>query len=282
MKLSRVRLLTLGALFVWAPSTLAAPGAATAQAAPAPLVAPAPRAAPSALVAAASEATTAIVPEADDAAAAQAPQNEPAAPTYLRQTPKRAGPELETKSETNIGLRATIAVVLLLALGGAALFLRKKQKSPLRPSQVHLSMVAAVGVGNKAQVCLVTVGREAILLGVTEQSVTPLRVYPESELALVTAEVTKDAEDMQKTAPEDIPKDLERNFQALLTKASQGKNSGSSSSAARSRAAPEDDEQLPAHLKAALETPAQAPRSAFAPPEGQASELARRFRSFQA
>src|SRR5690606_28225018 len=160
------------------------------QAAPTAITAPAAQAVPAAPAPAAPEAAAAEVLEADTRAAAPAPQAEASPPSYLRQTPKSTGPEAGPKSETDIGLRATIAVVLLLALGGAALFLRKKQKSPLRPSQVHLSMVAAVGVGNKAQVCLVTVGREALLIGVTEQSVTPLRVYPESELALVTADVT--------------------------------------------------------------------------------------------
>jgi flagellar biogenesis protein FliO len=272
---SRARFLALSAL-VWAPSTLAAPAAVT-QAAPTALTAPAAEAVPAAPAPAA--------PEADTQAAAPAPQAEAAPPSYLRQTPKSTGPEAGTKSETNIGLRATVAVILLLALGGAALFLKRRQKSPLRPSQVHLSMVAAVGVGNKAQVCLVTVGREAILLGVTEQSVTPLRVYPESELALVTAgDTTKEADSAPKSVSEedDAKVDLERNFQALLSKASQGKSPRSKTHATRSSSVEEEDGELPAHLKAALETPAKAPRAAFAPPEGQASELARRFRSFQA
>lgn len=281
MRSSFVRALSCCVALASAPSALGAPqtGAAPLAAPVVAPLAPAPQAAPADQPAPAPQAAPDPV---ENTPPAHVP---PSVPSYLRQTPQSAAPPLATKSETNIGLRATIAVVLLLALGGAALFLRKKQKSPIHPSQVHLSMVAAVGVGNKAQVCLVTVGREAILLGVTEQSVTPLRVYPESELALVTAEVpTTEAEEAHKAAPQagQEPTALERNFQALLVKASQGTGARSPSRGARSPAPSEREEELPAHLRAALETPAKAPREAFAPPEGQASELARRFRSFQA
>lgn len=216
------------------------------------------------------------------AAADEAPAR---APSYLRQSAEPKPAPLETKPESSVGFRAIAAIGLLLVLGAAALFLRRKQKSPLRPTQVHLSLVASVGVGHKAQICVVSVGREALLLGVTEHGVTPLRVYPEGELGLLTAqaEASKtNSEEDSAHQPVALTSAPEKSFQALLEKASGAKNVSKEAATRQAASRVEDLDELPAHLKSALESQAKRTRPAFDPPEGQASELARRFRNLQA
>lgn len=225
-----------------------------------------------------------IGPDDQEQKAAGADVEPTKAPAYLRQTVAPKAENLGTKPESSVGLRAIAAIAFLGLLGAAAIFLKRKQKSPLRPTQVHLSLVASVAVGAKAQICVVSVGREALLLGVTEHGVTPLRVYPEGELGLLTVQEAAaggKTEAAEKPSAAFSTEAAEHSFQALLEKASSAKPIRKENARPTASDADEPDE-LPAHLKAALETQAKRTRPAFDPPEGQASELARRFRNLQA
>jgi flagellar biogenesis protein FliO len=68
-----------------------------------------------------------------------------------------------------------MALVVVSAVGGAALVMRKRRRSTaLPPSMAVISVVSGTRVGPKAQVVIVEVAGKALLLGVTDTSVSSL------------------------------------------------------------------------------------------------------------
>lgn len=75
----------------------------------------------------------------------------------------------------NLGMVAT-ALTLLVALGGAALWLRKRRAAlgPLPEAEARLQVLASSRVGPKAFAVTATVGGRVMLLGVTDHNVSHL------------------------------------------------------------------------------------------------------------
>jgi flagellar biogenesis protein FliO len=73
------------------------------------------------------------------------------------------------------GIGKSVAVVLLVGIGGYALWRRKRPaKIAVSPNKTHIRVVSGVLVGPKARAVVAEVGGRLILLGVTEQSVRKL------------------------------------------------------------------------------------------------------------
>ncbi len=73
------------------------------------------------------------------------------------------------------GIGKSIAVVLLVGIGGYALWRRKRPvKISASPNKTHIRVVSGTLVGPKARAVVAEVGGRLILLGVTEQSVRKL------------------------------------------------------------------------------------------------------------
>lgn|GEM_PF-6044970 len=214
--------------------------------------------------------------------AAHAVAASPAAPdrTYLRAKTTPAVPTEKTESSP---LRMVCAGLLLLALGAVALHLRRK-RTPLnlRGSQVQLTVVTRLAVTPKAQIALVSVGREALLLGVTEHGITTLRSYSMAEMPSLTfppeTEPRAPASSVARTPepPVEVPSPGQA-FQSLLAKASGAKTSTAAPSPTRNAPSRVDEDGVPEHLALALDD-AGLLKSSFEDPDGQAQELARRFR----
>ena len=77
---------------------------------------------------------------------------------------------------TIVGLLIVIAVIY-----GVAWVLRKAKGAKRRPSGHGLHQVASLPLSSGGSVALVRAGRELVLLGVCQHSVTPIRTYTESE-----------------------------------------------------------------------------------------------------
>jgi flagellar biogenesis protein FliO len=82
---------------------------------------------------------------------------------------------------------------VVLGLGGAALFQRRRRTSFARAVRSDLTLLSTVRVGNKAQVVVVNVGGRKLLLGVTEAEVSRLG-WLEGELDLANAELEVEQE----------------------------------------------------------------------------------------
>jgi flagellar biogenesis protein FliO len=201
-------------------------------------------------------------PEVGDQATVAAPAV--AQKNYLRAKAPEPAPTPKAESSP---WRMAAAGVLLLALGAVAFHLRRK-RSPLnlRGSQVQLSVVTRLAVTPKAQLALVSVGREALLLGVTEQGITTLRSYSMAELPSLTfppeVEPKAPVSSLTRPAPAPSAPSPGQAFQSLLEKASGAKAV---------------DQEMPEHLARALDDAGLLSQS-FDAPEGQAQELAKRFR----
>lgn len=207
-------------------------------------------------------------------------------PSYLRQEPatptQAAGPARAESSSW----RLPVAMALVLGLGSAALFMRARRGKPSQlPNRISMNVVGTLGVGPKAQVTLITVGQEAILLGVTEHGVQPLRAYSPAELgslALARESHAPTAEgqapgfdDPATAAPSPAPS---RAFQKLLDRALEQERVEP-----KRKEMPRETrgtEELPPHLQSTLDQVSN--QASFEQSEGQASELVRRFREFRA
>ena len=77
----------------------------------------------------------------------------------------------------------TLALLLFVsALGGAALYVKKRRAGAARPKPMHpIDVLGSARVGAKAQVVVTRVGERTILLGVTDQSVRRLAWLDERE-----------------------------------------------------------------------------------------------------
>lgn len=200
-------------------------------------------------------------------------------PNYLRPGgPVEAHKEKSEESSTSFG-RVAIALCLLGLLAGFALYLKRQRGGLTFPkSQVKMHVISSVAIGPKAQVTLLSVGREALLLGVTEGSVSALRVFGPDDLASLTQDLTKAAPSSPSVDLTDTREDGKvvapaQAFQSLLEKASKPRATGTVST--------EQDDELPAHLALALGDEKAGPSASFGAPEGQASELVRRFRELR-
>lgn len=186
-------------------------------------------------------------------------QNE--APSYLRQP--AAPPERQPvakKSEPDL-TRIVIALALVLALGGVALFAKRRRDgvSPLK-NQTRLHTLSSLSLGPKSKVALVSVGREALLLGVTEQGITCLRSYPEDELWSLTVPLPGFSEETSPSkAPPTVDKSwMERGMEGAFSDLLKRANKGEASSAQAS------DKKAP-QARPANTTTAQEPADEFTP-----------------
>lgn len=84
-------------------------------------------------------------------------------------------PAVKESSETSTGLTLG-AVVLVLGLAGAAIYMRFRRRTalPMMPSESRLTVLSSSRVGPKAYAVTAHVGGRALLLGVTDHSVTNL------------------------------------------------------------------------------------------------------------
>jgi len=256
------------------------------------------------------EKTAADTAATDAAAPAAATKTAPAGttPSYLRKT--KAAPDAEKtpvggKQEQPLG-RVIIALALVAVLGGIAVYAKRRRGgAPMLKDKVRLHTIGSIQLGAKSQVALVSVGREAILVGVSESGISCLRTYPEEELGQLTVGALGP---LATPAP---PEDPEVAFNDLLVRASKVAPSAAKPmpQPAKANQPPPDqftpsgfvdeyasqpriEDELPPHLKEILaetertETrvpsnvkplrPNQ-PRAQFGEPEGQAAELMRRF-----
>jgi flagellar biogenesis protein FliO len=162
-------------------------------AAPAPAPAAIPAAAPKFIfkpkaVAAKPKAVAAPEPVVAPPEAVVAPEPEPAAkpePVAKPEPAKAAAaqrPWLRSKAPQPAASAAPVTSpwrlialgAVVLGLGGAALFQRRRRTSLARAVRSDLTVLSAVRVGNKAQVVVVNVGGRKLLLGVTEAEVSRL------------------------------------------------------------------------------------------------------------
>jgi flagellar biogenesis protein FliO len=119
---------------------------------------------------------------------AAAPEPEPVAakapvpPPPPAKASAAARPWLRTKAPQTAASAAPVTSpwrlvalgAVVLGLGGAALFQRRRRTSIARAVRSDLTVLSAVRVGNKAQVVVVNVGGRKLLLGVTEAEVSRL------------------------------------------------------------------------------------------------------------
>lgn len=234
------------------------------------------------------------------------------APTYLRTTKAandRPAPTSETASGGGSIVRTALALLVLGGLAGAALWMKRRRSGgiPLSPS-LDLEVVSKTTLGPRSHLALVRLGGEAILLGITEQTITALRSLPASELNRSAPDPGGDAERAPTFSKAEAPTrraipakpvsdagQARVAFQDLLERASQ--NDARRRAEARRYAeslhreaaggdeeppdsgprasTEEDDEGMPAHLRIALN---ESRGDAFGEPDGQAAELVRRFR----
>jgi flagellar protein FliO/FliZ len=71
--------------------------------------------------------------------------------------------------------------VVIVVIYGVAWLLRRFKADRSRPSGQGLSHIATLPLGNNRSVALVRAGRDVVLVGVAENSVTPIRRYTEAE-----------------------------------------------------------------------------------------------------
>jgi flagellar protein FliO/FliZ len=80
--------------------------------------------------------------------------------------------------------------VVIVVIYGVAWFLRRFKSDRSRPSGQGLTHIATLPLGNNRSVALVRAGRDVVLVGVAENSVTPIRRYTEAEALANGIELT--------------------------------------------------------------------------------------------
>jgi flagellar protein FliO/FliZ len=96
---------------------------------------------------------------------------------------------------TIVGLFVVIAVIY-----GITWVLRQAKGGKSRASGHGLSQLATLPLGNGKSVALVRAGQEIVLVGVSEQAVTPIRTYTEAEALSLGIDLPVD--DSGRLAPE--------------------------------------------------------------------------------
>lgn len=258
----------------------------------------------------------------------EAPKNQATSPnksaasrsqtSYLRpsspKTSDAAPPQaLGTKSDPSL-VRVILALLVVAGLGGIALYAKRRKGGghAMLRERVRLHSIGTLQLGPKSQIALISVGREAILLGVSEQGISCLRSFREEELgSLTTRETSPPAQARIETDAEDA-------FNDLLVRAAKSDATKPASAPKQAiagaklpldeftptgfkdeSAVPEADleEPIPPHLAQLLQESETSQRrelpsnvqplrpgpsayvqgNRFAEPEGQAAELMRRF-----
>ncbi len=183
--------------------------------------------------------------------------------------PAETSKSLTSRSDPNLG-RVSLALLLVLGLGVVALYAKRRGKAPgsLR-NQVRLHTLSSLSLGPKSKVALVSVGREALLLGVSEGEISCLRCYPEDELWSLTSalpgfgDLIREQEEQAKLAQRPISersvmdRGMNHAFSELLTKAGhpstseESKSRSSPGAKAPSPLAPDsrEDEFVPSQVK---------------------------------
>lgn len=115
--------------------------------------------------------------EEEEAVAAIAPAIDPPTPSVEPETE----PAPSTASSSS-GLRSVLAVALLLAFGGGAMWWIKRRKHDA--SAPALDVVSRVGIGPKQSVVLINAGGRQLLIGATEKRIEVL-----TEIGTPTAEL---------------------------------------------------------------------------------------------
>jgi flagellar protein FliO/FliZ len=80
--------------------------------------------------------------------------------------------------------------VVIVVIYGVAWFLRRFKSDRSRASGQGLTHIATLPLGNNRSVALVRAGRDVVLVGVAENSVTPIRRYTEAEALANGIELT--------------------------------------------------------------------------------------------
>jgi flagellar protein FliO/FliZ len=101
---------------------------------------------------------------------------------------------------TIVGLFIVIAVIY-----GVAWILRQAKKGKSRATGNGLSQLASLPLGNGRSVALVRAGTDVVLVGVSENSVTPIRTYTEDEVISCGIDVPE--EEAPDPRPADKPTD---------------------------------------------------------------------------
>jgi flagellar biogenesis protein FliO len=151
--------------------------------------------------------------DAADPAAAQAP--EPAVPgsssgarSWLaRGSSEAVPPAVRESSGTSAGLTLG-AVVIVLGLAAAAIYLRFKRQTalPLTPSESRLNVLSSSRVGPKAYAVTAHVGGRVLLLGVTDHSVTNLGwLEPQAPEASGAERERSESPEERDELPDDYP-----------------------------------------------------------------------------
>jgi flagellar protein FliO/FliZ len=110
-----------------------------------------------------------------------------------------------TPSHTSVGGGSSIVrtivglFVVIVVIYGVAWFLRRFRSDRGRATGQGLSHIASLPLGNNRSVALVRAGRDVVLVGVAENSVTPIRRYSEAEALANGIELTP--EDFSAPAP---------------------------------------------------------------------------------
>ena len=192
------------------------------------------------------------------------PASDPAAsgdsPSYLRKSKPTPEPQSQVaqKGDPNL-LRVSVALGLVLALGVVALYAKRKKSglASLR-NQIRMHSLASLPMGPKSKVALLSVGREALLLGITEQGITCLRCYPEDELWSLTSalpgfgDMIREQEEQAKLAqrPRADRSVMDRAFSDLLIKAGHDAGKKRSATPGASFTGPVADEFVPSEVQA--------------------------------
>jgi len=217
-------------------------------------------------------------------------------PAYLRSAP-RTPPGAPAPDSGSGALRGVMAFGLIAALGAVALYFRKKRSGPIQlKRELRLHVLGSVQVGPKASVALLSVGHEALLVGVSENGVTALRTFGKDELGALSGgplTSTKARAVASTPASEAAPNEPSQVFRDLLQSATRSQSAQRPVHAVVARRAADEDDEMPAHLAEVLRRaagpvvtqvreqaapPAARSENAFGEAEGQASELVRRFR----
>jgi flagellar protein FliO/FliZ len=101
---------------------------------------------------------------------------------------------------TIVGLFIVIAVIY-----GVAWIMRQAKKGKSRATGNGLSQLASLPLGNGRSVALVRAGSEVVLVGVSENSVTPIRTYTEDEV--ISSGIELPEEDTPDSRPAGKPAD---------------------------------------------------------------------------
>jgi flagellar protein FliO/FliZ len=145
-------------------------------------------------------------PAATAAAATPSSENTPLAPAgHATATHVASGGASIVR--TIAGLFIVIAVIY-----GIAWILKQAKKGKTRPTGQGLSQVANLPLGSGRSVTVVRAGREVIVVGVSENGVTPIRTYSEEEARALGIDVPP-----EESSSEPVPssKPLDRALDAM-------------------------------------------------------------------